>query len=279
MVFRRKGGKPTVIDGTKEPEGPPPQPQQVKPTMRRGHKTEVIDATDYVPPDPATLAARAAASIATAQTPQTPQGGMTPPRRPKVEVQDFTSEGTPKIEKAEMLVEFVHVSNKLKKKVGEGATAFDPGVFIRAAEVVKNLSSSYIDSIAPKEMRDLNYIWQALQHFPEKSGENIAKLFTQAHEVKSGGGSYGYPLISRVAESLCKLTEGLNAPEEMDLALIRMHTDALNIVVRKKIKGMGGEIGQLLAEGLEVVVAKRKSHDKSLVLEHITSFLDKLDSA
>lgn len=297
MVFRKKFGKPKIIDGTKPPPEPPagsvapPRPAAPPPSAAK-NKTQIIDGTNV-----SAAPAQASAAVkprtqnqvpvldATSYTPDAaasahPNATMMKKRRPDVMVQDYTQEKLqPKTDKAETLVEFVHVTNRLRKKVGEAATGFDPGVFLKAAEVVKNLASSYIDGIAPKEIRELGYTLQALEHFPEKNKEYISKLFMQSHEVKSGGGSYGYPLISRIGDSLCKLTEGMNAPEEMDMALIRMHMDALNIVVRKKIKGMGGEVGQLLAEGFEVVVAKRKAHDPSLVLGHVQSFLEKLDSA
>lgn len=269
MVFRRRDkNAPPIIDGTA------PQPTEpvaeVKPVLTAAEiaaKKRGIVVEDFTDPNKP-LAAK---SLPTEKS---------TPRR-EVEVIDYTGDlptPQPNMAKAEKLVEFIHAPNKLKKKVGEGASGFDAGVYLRAQEAVKNLASNYIDGIAPKEMRDLNNAVMALGHFPDRQHEYILKIFNQGHEIKSGGGSYGYPLISKIAESLCKLTEGLRQAEEMDVALIKFHQDALNIVVRKKIKGIGGEIGQLLVEGLGVIVAKRKAHDPSLVLEHINQFLQKLDA-
>ncbi len=290
MIFRRRGKKPDVIDATKDQppadkssagQSPavPSNPTAAGPaqnSMRKKRPDVMVQ--DYSQNSPASSVKSTPSSALT--TSDTGSGAMRK-KRPEVMVQDFTVDAgpPPQMDKAETLVEFLHPVNKLKKKVGEGATGFEAGIFIRATEVIKNLAVSYIEGIAPKDLRELSVTFQALQHFPDRSKENVAKLFAQAHEIKSGGGSYGYPLISRIADSLCKLTEGMGAPEKMDMMLIKFHIDSLHVVVRKKIKGIGGEIGQLLIEGLEVVVAKRKAHDSSLVLEHIAKFLEKLDSA
>ena len=281
MIFRRSGPKPPVIDasdkspasggGAADHTGKTAEPVILK--KKRG-EVAIEDHSAFMPNPAITKEDEAI-------TPGLIGGGMLKKRRPDVVVQDYSVDPKTqsKIDRAETLVEFLHPVNKLKKKVGESASSFDPGVFIKANEAVKNLAGSYIDSTAPKELREIGYTFQALEHFPDRGREYTAKMFTQAHEIKSGGGSYGFPLISRIADSLCKLTEGMNVPEADDITLMRFHLDAMNIVVRKKIKGIGGEIGQLLAEGLEVIVAKRKAHDPSLVMSNITKFLEKLDGA
>ncbi len=251
MVFRRRPGgpKPPVIDASNLP--PPPDKGDAAPGSDKPR--EEHHDKDY-------------------------QSQGRRRKRPEVMVQDFTQDPPPQpnMAKAETLVEFVHVVNRLKKKVGDGG--FDPVCFLRAQEAVKNLAAAYLD-IAAREIRELSNTIQMARMHPEKYAEYNASIYKQAHDVKSGGGSYGFPLISRIAESLCWLTEGMGPPGELDFSLMKFHIDALIIVVRKKIKGHGGEVGMLLAEGLEVVVAKRKAHDPSLVLGEITKFLEKLDSA
>ncbi len=291
MIFRRRGKKPSVIDATVETKPAPSsgaaaqsaasptqaaQMAKTDPARKNRHGAVVQDFT--------------APSTNQAQAQQKPdlepvaaQGadaGVMRKKRADVMVQDFTvAAKTPQMDKAETLVEFLHPVNRLKKKVGDGATGFDPGVFVRANEVIKNLASVYIDDTAMRGLREMQATFQALQHFPDRAKESIAKLYAQSHEMRGDGGSYGYPLITRISDSLCRLTEGLRTPEKMDMGLIKFHLDALHVVIRKKIRGIGGEIGQLLIEGLEVVVAKRKAHDQSLVLENISKFLEKLDGA
>jgi hypothetical protein len=269
----------TIEDRSAEP--PPPLPEGGSPVMQAALRTVMLAEKRGIEVQDFSSDAKtpAAAAPETDPAPAKPQHALKR-RIPDVPLIDHTVQQAmpqPDLTKAEKLVEFVHIPNKLKKKVGEGASTFEPGMFLKAQEAVKHLASNYIDGIVPKEMRDLNNSIQSLNHFPERANEYISKVFNQAHEIKSGGGSYGYPLISRIADSLGKLTEGMRQPEAMDLALIKFHQDALNIVVRKKIKGIGGEIGQLLVEGLEVVVAKHKAHDPSLVIENINQFLEKLD--
>lgn len=216
---------------------------------------------------------------------ETPSNAGPPPhqqmglrrKRPQVEVKDFTvAQPKPKPEKAEQLVEFVHVQNRLRKKVGDG-TQFDPIIFVRAKEVIKNLAASYMD-VALQDVRELQNILKLATAARDPS-QHMTTMYKLAHDVKGSGGSFGFPLISRVAESLCWFIEGMANPAETDFQIIKFHLDSLMIIVRKRIKGHGGDVGQLVAEGLEVVVAKRKAHDTNLVLTEISTFMEKLDNA
>jgi hypothetical protein len=227
---------------------------------------EVFDATVEKPVLPPSLAAK--------EKDDRPGGRK---RHQDMQVQDFTvDQPQPNPSKAEALVEFIHVHNRVRKKVGEG-TEFDPVIFIRAQEVIKNLAHSYLDAVAFDIADLIRLIRQVAQ--ATDAGEVMPKIYKLAHEIKGGGGSFGFPLISRISASLCWFAEGLSRPAEMDFTIMKFHADAMNIVVRRKIKGHGGELGSLLAEGLEVLVAKRKAHDPTLVLTEVSKFLEKLDHA
>ena len=77
------------------------------------------------------------------------------------------------------------------------------------------------------------------------------KLYKTALEVKSLGTTYGFPLLTRIAKSLCKLLgnlpDGTAAPAE----LINAHVDALRAILRDRIKDEKHPIGQMLANELE----------------------------
>ena len=178
MIFRRRGGnKPPVIDASSDDsaadshtgsEKNSPAPAKPVVPKRRNNTPLVIDTTENNSEN--FVAEPNNESVGDVSD----SSGVMRRRRPDVMVQDFTVDALqPQTDKAEMLVEFVHIQNKLKKKVGEGASGFDPGVFVKANEAVKNLAASYIDGIVPKEMRELGYMFQSLEHFPERSGEQV----------------------------------------------------------------------------------------------------------
>ena len=80
-------------------------------------------------------------------------------------------------------------------------------------------------------------------------------LFEAAHDVKGQGASFGYPLLSRIGQSLCRI--GHAAPYEAfsdeALKVVGAHVDALRIIIEKRVRGDGGTLGARLAEKLEAM--------------------------
>ncbi len=86
-------------------------------------------------------------------------------------------------------------------------------------------------------------------------GEQIGALFRVAHDLKGQGASFGFPLVTKIGQSLCILTRDRMreyGPKEFDLA--KSHLDAIDLVLTKGIKGEGGKVGTDLVAKLEFKV-------------------------
>ena len=79
-------------------------------------------------------------------------------------------------------------------------------------------------------------------------------LYTHAHDLKGLGATYGFPLISRIAGSLCRLMEGGSGRERAPLFLIDAHIDAVRAVIRDDIRDAEHPVGRALADALETRV-------------------------
>lgn len=77
-----------------------------------------------------------------------------------------------------------------------------------------------------------------------------------AHELRGQGGTFGYPLVTAVCDSYCKLLDMLQTVDDSRLSLVRTHVDALRAVVGADIKGDGGAIGRELMESLRTIRQK-----------------------
>ncbi|NQV84081.1 MAG: Hpt domain-containing protein [Rhodospirillales bacterium] len=97
---------------------------------------------------------------------------------------------------------------------------------------------------------DLQALWQAYQDSAAGSG-NVSKMFDIAHEVRGQGGSFGFPLISRIGDSLCKFLETRTSLAAGDLEIIKIHILAMKAVFQQGLKGkqasLDGELTHLLA--------------------------------
>lgn len=81
-------------------------------------------------------------------------------------------------------------------------------------------------------------------------------VFRAAHNLKGDADTFGYPLVRRVASSLCALIEGLPDGQRPAAGLVRGHVEAIGAMVRQRAKGADHPLGRAIAEELENAVAK-----------------------
>jgi HPt (histidine-containing phosphotransfer) domain-containing protein len=58
-------------------------------------------------------------------------------------------------------------------------------------------------------------------------------LFRAAHDIKGEAGTFGFPAVVGVAESLCRLIEHTPDMQRIPLPLVDQHVDAIRAVVRE----------------------------------------------
>lgn len=68
------------------------------------------------------------------------------------------------------------------------------------------------------------------------SEDTRKELHRAAHDLKGQGETYGYPLITSVCSTLCKLLESATQPDLIPLDIIDHHVDAVRNMMRMKIK-------------------------------------------
>ena len=128
-------------------------------------------------------------------------------------------------------------------------------VLARAQAAVADLAKNY----APNTLADLERcaaLLQAARTDPAGRGARVKDIYGIAHNMKGQGSSFGFPLVTRIGQSLCALTRRERAFSDQDLAVIQAHFEALKLILTKDIKGDGGEVGGKLAARLEAMVAR-----------------------
>lgn len=145
---------------------------------------------------------------------------------------------------------------KTKVKVG-GPGAVDPEVLERAEAVIANLTDNYLEWV----QEDFEKILQAYNDLKATQGDNcdvLERVFQVAHDMKGQGGSFGYDLITVIGNQLCRFLEKVDrskvGPSEVEI--IRVHIDAMRVVISNRIRGDGGKIGRELLAGLDLVSQK-----------------------
>jgi CheY-like chemotaxis protein len=77
-----------------------------------------------------------------------------------------------------------------------------------------------------------------------------------AHELRGQGGTFGYPLITVFAKSLYDVTKAPCNQDDNALEIVKAHIDTMRAVMREKIEGDGGEVGQTLFKILKQAINK-----------------------
>ncbi len=147
----------------------------------------------------------------------------------------------------------IQPTNTLRMKVGGGFGGIDANAIAKAEEALKAMSSQLGQWLQDEIVK----LEQAQTAIREKgyTTETAEALYFRAHDLKGLGTTYQYPLVTRLAGSLCKMMDDpvkrLAAPP----LLLDAHIDAIRAVVRDEIKTDDHPIGRTLAETLEARVS------------------------
>lgn len=146
----------------------------------------------------------------------------------------------------------------LQNKVEKGGPgAVDMDALARAEEVIANLADDYLDWVREDFVR-IEAAFEKLKSGDGGDAENLEAMFQIAHDMKGQGGSFGYDLMTAIGDHMCRLLETVDKAGPREQVMIRVHIDAMRVVITKELKGDGGAEGRQLMMGLTLVGEKAK---------------------
>jgi hypothetical protein len=143
----------------------------------------------------------------------------------------------------------IQVPNTLRLKVGGRLGGIDPAAIARAEAALKSLSGNFAEWLQD-EVTKLEAARQRIRvdGFTPETGEN---LYLRAHDLKGLGATYEYPIVTRIAGSLCKMIDDPAKRMDAPLFLIDAHIDAIKAAVKGGIQTEDHPVGQVLVQELE----------------------------
>lgn len=154
--------------------------------------------------------------------------------------------------------EIIKPPSTLKGKVTYGPDGVNPEVLERAEEVIAGMQGSYLEWVQD-DLRKIQEFYERAVADEAGRQAHLAEVFRVAHDVKGQGGSFGYPLMTAIANQLCRFLEHLETGGAAELEAVKIHIDALRVVIGSRMQGDGGPIGANILRGLEAVIAKLAS--------------------
>ncbi|MBN9479268.1 MAG: hypothetical protein J0I52_03445 [Bordetella sp.] len=139
--------------------------------------------------------------------------------------------------------------NPLRAKIGGAFGGIGADAVAKAEEALKAMSAQFgqwlEDEVAKldKAQDDIR-----VHGYTPQTAE---ALYFRAHDLKGLGATYEYPLVTRIAASLCGMLDDADRRMQAPLAVVEAHIDAIRTVVRDKIQTDDHPIGRSLAETLE----------------------------
>lgn len=144
--------------------------------------------------------------------------------------------------------------NTLRMKVGGSFGGIDAGAIAKAEQALQAMSSQFGQWLQD-ELEKLDGARADIRD----SGYNPATaeaLYFRAHDLKGLGSTYQYPLVTRLAGSLCKMMDDPAKRMAAPMVLLDAHIDAIKAVVRDEIRTDDHPTGKMLAETLEARVTE-----------------------
>lgn len=132
---------------------------------------------------------------------------------------------------------------------------FDAAAIARADDTIKAMSASF-EQWLDADAQTL----QAARLSAEEASWSAAaldSLMRAAHDLKGMGATYGYPLVTLIAASLCRLieTDAGKTAAQANPALVCAHVDAVRAAIRDRMASASHPVGKAIVEALEAHVA------------------------
>ncbi len=162
------------------------------------------------------------------------------------------------------VVKFIQPPSNLhqKQKMAGVSMNLDARMIDSAEKVIQASAGDYFISVN-QELARLQKRYEEAANDPESRPMQIEEIHAIAQSVAGQGASFGYPLLTAIATQLCHYIEdhvfpvaGARGVTDPELEVVKVHNEAMRLVVTQKMAGDGGPIGSKLVGGLGLVIKK-----------------------
>ncbi|WP_417463480.1 hypothetical protein [Kordiimonas sp.] len=162
------------------------------------------------------------------------------------------------MDKKQVIVRFYRFKNRLKEKtagLAPGKVSISPEALEAAEKALTKMAEDYPDWVSGLIVKLQEQHGRCVDT-PESRRDCFEEIHRIAHDMKGQGGTFGYPLITTFADSLYGFTYKRDEISDGQVELIKAHLDAMRAVIRGRISGTGGEIGEKLTDSLNDAIQK-----------------------
>jgi hypothetical protein len=153
----------------------------------------------------------------------------------------------------ELPIELFMPPNMLKAKVGGSITGMDLSAIKRAETAVDSLKAQFRDWVSV----DVAKLNAARDSFAARlDPESREKLYRIAFDITGQAQTFEFPLVARVARSLCDAIAAAPEPADVPMPLVDAYVHAISLVFRENIRSDTNPMALELAKELEARTAE-----------------------
>jgi HPt (histidine-containing phosphotransfer) domain-containing protein len=154
----------------------------------------------------------------------------------------------------------IRPANTLHDKVTGGdpnvKITLDDDMLRRAQSAINDMGEVFEDDLKDG-IAALAQLLDAARADLERRAGFLADVVRHCHEIRGQAGTYGYPLLSEFASSLCDFVTDLGHVDDAHMEIVRAHIDVIQVVLAGGLKDDGGDAGKELKTMLAVAIQKR----------------------
>ncbi len=139
----------------------------------------------------------------------------------------------------------------LQQKIGKGP--IDLKTLDRAQEIIEKSSDDF-EPLAMSFLEKLKISIEVAQIGDHPGDELIAGMTSPVMELKANAKMFQYELVSALANIMLGFLETINKLDKDAISIVSAHHTTIQLIIMKKMKGNGGEHGQLLQTELRDAV-------------------------
>jgi hypothetical protein len=105
-----------------------------------------------------------------------------------------------------------------------------------------------------EETEKLRVAWDAA--LASATAEAFRTCLVIAHDLSGFGGTLGYPLVTALSRSLCRVLNQVDCTLPGARVIVDAHIRALQVVAKDRVVGNGGSVGVALTQALNDAITK-----------------------
>jgi len=144
--------------------------------------------------------------------------------------------------------------NLLKAKLGGSFKSFNADAIAKAEEALAGMSNQFVVWL-DEELEKLESAHKVILA-SDIGDKELEVFYRHAHDLKGLGTTYGFPIVSQLAGSLCRLIDSPDGRSKAPKALLTAHVNSIVAAVRQNVKEADHPIGSALLQELTKQVAK-----------------------